>query len=102
MAYSRNASSGGTASRQLAQNLKAALECAVVDGVRDAEMGIASREHVAGNDQNIMLDRLGDELAAGAPGCLGEGVESPFGTRQLEIIDERFDHHVALAAISVD
>ena len=57
---------------QPAEDVQPAAEGRVVDGVGDAEVGVAHREDVAGNDQEVVLDRLGDELGAGAPGARGK------------------------------
>ena len=50
----------------------------------------------------LLLDRLGDELGARAPGSAGEGVEGPFGEGELEVLAQRLDDHVALAAVGLD
>ena len=50
---------------ELTQDVEAAIERAVVDGVGDAEVGVAAAEDVAGDDQQVVLDRLGDEVGGG-------------------------------------
>src|SRR5207249_1431935 len=54
--------------RQPVEDLDAAVEGAVVRGVADAEVRVAAAEDAAGDDQQVVADRLGDELAAAAPG----------------------------------
>ena len=44
----------------------------VVDGVRDPEVGVAAAEDVAGDDQQVVADRLGDEFGRRAPGARGK------------------------------
>ena len=45
---------------------------------------VAAAEDVAGDDQEVAADRLGDELGGRAPGGAGKGVEGAFGDGQLE------------------
>ena len=63
---------------------------------------VAAAEDVAGDDQQVAADRLGDELGRGAPGGPGEGVEGAFGRGELEVVGQGLDDHVALAAVGVD
>ena len=64
-------------------------------------MGVAAAEDVAGDDQEVAPDRLGDELGGRPPGGAGEGVEGPFGAGQVEEAGEGGDDGVALAAVGV-
>ena len=54
------------------QDVEPARQGRVIDGVRDPEVGIAAAEDVAGDDQEVAADRLGDELGGGAPGGAGK------------------------------
>ncbi len=65
-------------------------------------MRIAARKDVARDDEQIPLDRLGDEFAGGAPRGAGEGVEGALGIGKVEVILQGVDNHVALAAVGVD
>ena len=93
---------GSTFPGHLAEHVEAALQGLVVGGVGDAEVGVAAAEDVAGDDQQVAADRLGDELGGGAPGGAGEGVEGPLGKGEVEALGERGDDRVALAAVGVD
>ena len=60
------------------QHLQAALDRRLARRVGDAEVGVAAAEDVAGDDEQLVLDRPRDEFAAGAAaGHFGEDVERP-------------------------
>ena len=89
--------------RQPVQDLDAAVERAVVGGVADAEVGVAAAEDVAGDDEQVVADRLGDELGAGAPrGASGRGrTPRPASASSKRSLQAR-DDAVALAAVVGD
>src|SRR5208282_6278122 len=87
---------------KLAEDVEPALQGGVIDCIGDAEVGVATAENVAGDDQKVAADSLGDEVGGRAPGSAGEGVEGAFGEWKLITIAERGDNHVALAAVGLD
>ena len=46
-------------------------------------MGVSARKDVAGDDEQVVRDRLGDERGRGAPGGAREGVEGAFGPGEV-------------------
>ena len=90
-------------SNQRSQDFASLFQLFIRRGVADAEMRVAFAEDVAGDDQHIVLDRLGDELAGGcAGGGLGEDVERAFGLDDFELSAQPLEHQIALAAIRGD
>src|SRR5271155_5494055 len=99
--------STGNASRarevgKLAEDIEPALQGLVIDCIGDAEVGVAAAEYVAGDDQKVTAEGLGDEVGGRAPGSAGKGVEGAFGEGELITIAERGGNHVALAAVGLD
>src|SRR5437899_6420094 len=72
--------------RQAIENLDAAVDCPASGRVTESEVGIHSAEYVAGNDEELVADRLGHELGGGSPGCPGEHVEGTARPFQLEAV----------------
>src|SRR6478609_6248364 len=68
---------------QALEHLDAALDGRVAGRVGDAEMGILLAENVTGNDEQLVFDRLVDELVARAPGTFWKNVKRPAGPGQL-------------------
>lgn len=64
---------------KLAEDVEPAFQGRVVDSIGDAEVGVAAAEDVAGDDQKVAADGLGDEVGGRAPWSAGEGVEGAFG-----------------------
>src|SRR5512147_936021 len=85
--------------RQLAQNLDAAIQRRVACGVADAEVRVLLAEGVAGNDEQVIADRLRDELAAGSPRSPREKVERSTAPRDLEAVLERAHQAIALLLV---
>ena len=82
---------------QLGEEIEAAGQGGVVDGVGDAEVGVASAEDVAGDDQEIAPDGRGDEFGRGPPRGAREGVEGAFRMGELEGPGEGGRDRIALA-----
>src|SRR5262249_36888432 len=89
-------------SRQPPQDLDAALQGFIAGGVADAEMSVGAAEGRAGDEQEIVADGFGDEVAAAASRRLGEEIERP--ARLDEVVDaaQAIAQVVALAAIVGD
>jgi len=64
---------------QSLEDLEAALQCLILDGVGDAEVGLPLRKDRPGDNQEFLPDRLGDELFIGPPGYLREDIKRPAG-----------------------
>ena len=71
---------------QAIEDLDAALQRALVGGVAEAEVRVAAAEDAAGDEQQIVADRLSDELGAAAARRLREQVERPVRLDQFETI----------------
>src|SRR5947209_17666648 len=88
--------------RQPLENLDAALQRAIAGGVADAEVRVARAERAAGDDEQVVADRLADELGAAAPGRLREEIKRAARPRQFVAAGERRHHAVALALVVGD
>ena len=88
--------------RQFLQHFDAAFERLVLGGVRNTEVRISITEDVAGDDQQIVLDRRFDELGPRAPRSFDEQIERAAGAVNLEVIAEFLQHEVTLLAVLVD
>src|SRR5262245_54754473 len=83
----------------MAENLDAALERRVARGITDAEVSVLAAESAARNDQQVIADRLGDEVAARAPGRLREQIERPAGLLKLIQTLETVAQQIALVLV---
>src|SRR5262245_37319121 len=93
---------GASAPRQPVEDLDAAVEGAVVRGVADAEVRVAGAEDSPRDNEQVVADRLGDELRPGPPGRLREQVKRPAGVREFESVLQARHEPAALAAIVGD
>src|ERR1017187_4606760 len=84
------------------QDLDAALQRPVIDGVAEAEMGVAPAERVAGNDEKVVANRLGNELVARAPGRLDEKIERAAGPDELVAVLQGSYKPIALLLVIGD
>src|SRR6185312_8338415 len=85
--------------RDSLEDVDSAAERVVRSGIRHAEVRVAMAEYRTGNDEQVVADGLGDELAAGAPRGFREEVERAARNRKIVTIGETLNNHVALAAI---
>src|SRR5262245_40698376 len=80
---------------QAAEDFAAAFEEAVVSRVREAEVRIVRAEDVAGDDQEVVADGLGDEFGPRSPGGLQEQIERAARAVDLVVVLQLLDHQVA-------
>src|SRR5690242_9091626 len=64
---------------QAVEHLDAALDGLVAGRVGDSEMGVPLAENVTGNDEQLVFDRLVNELVARAPGTFWKNIKRPAG-----------------------
>src|SRR5262245_19288307 len=84
---------------QSLQNLQPALQGGVAGGVADAKMAVPPAKSAAGNDEQVVLDRLGHKIAAGPPGGARKQVECATRFGQIKAVLESRQHASALAAV---
>src|SRR5579863_4827592 len=72
--------------RELPQHFTPLFERPLFGSVRNAEMRVARAEYAAGNHQQILANRLGDELGSGSPGSLEEQVKRSCSAVAFEIV----------------
>src|SRR6266851_4457660 len=101
-ALSRGTPQSQLSTRQPLEYLDSPIQRSVVDGKTQSEVGIAITEGFAGNNQQIIADRFGNELTGGSPRGFGKHVEGPARLGQLVTRFEGLVKPIALAMIVGD
>src|SRR5262249_43269968 len=68
----------------------------------DAEMAVAMAENVARDDEQVVADGLGHEVATGSPGSLGKEVKCTAGLYQFEALAQALADAIPLRAVVGD
>src|SRR5579883_1981690 len=87
------------AAGQPVEDVNAALDGGVLRRVAQAEVGVMTAEHLAGDDEQVVADRLFHECRSRPPGGLGKHIKGAAGFDHLEPLPQPFVQPIAFAVV---
>src|SRR5438105_7348426 len=88
-----------TTRSQALEDLDPTLDRGICGRIAEAKMAIFPAKNIAGNDQQLVANGLGHEVAARAPGSFREDVKRPSWLHDFEVSLQRFVQPVAFVPI---